>query len=46
MLLQVDEGDDLLPPGVIKILPHVTFVDYVPACVMRSAAGEADNHTR
>lgn len=41
MPLQVD----LLPPDVIEILPHVTLVDYVPACVMRSAAGEADNYT-
>lgn len=45
MPLQVDEGDDLLPPDVIEILLHVPLVDYVPACVMRSAAGEADNHT-
>jgi len=44
--LQVDEGDDPLPPGVIGILPHVTFVDYVSAFVMRSAAGEADNYTQ
>lgn len=46
MPLQVDEGDDPLPLGVIGILPHVNFVDYVSAFVMRSAAGEADNYTR